>query len=80
MSELGLAIPVRITSGAMYFTVPTSAPVPDSVVSPVASLLRPKSHRYTCSRPPAVPRSALDGLMSRWTSPAACAASRASAS
>ena len=89
-SDRASAGPPASCSGAMYAGVPTSAPVCvieesagrvslscalASVGACAAARARPKS--VTRTRP-SVPTSTLSGLKSRWTKPAACAASRPS--
>ena len=62
-SDATLELPPRITSGAMYATVP-----PWTLVFSPASVARPKSE--STSRPSPM-RSRFCGVRSRWTIPAA---------
>ncbi len=79
----------RACSGDMYATVPSTAPGAERVGSTPIGLqvllpspgtgrnaARPKSRTFTCPLPSTM---TLPGLMSRWTTPRACAAARASA-
>ena len=68
----------RICSGERYAGVPAYRPSPGVCVWAIGTE-SPKSVRETCSSPEASATRMLPGLTSRWTSPCACAASRASA-